>query len=192
MVPRNISTADTLSKNAEALKKAVSSPGLLSERYRQGQEIARQNREAAAGQPAPTPLVQPPDAGASAVQPTPGTFRPAGSPEQDIASGMTSAWAGAPPPQDDLLKYTPAQDAGPTTSQPTPEDVAVANLRKLQEQYMNMRAAPGIGLNKDIRQGIAGQQEALRGRGHHGGAAADHGRSPQGYAGCRRAVHQRP
>lgn len=119
------------------------------------------------------PAVAPPQMGAApAAQPTAvaapaapavpmaePTFRPAGSPEQDIASGMTTSWAEAPE-QPGVLRVNPPAPPPAATPAPSPmED----QLMALQNYYMGMRGAPSVSMNEDMRRGLAGQQEAIRG-----------------------------
>lgn len=88
---------------------------------------------------------------ATVVEPVPGVgVIREGTPGQASVSGALFAPPGA------------GQDAS-VAAAPSAQDETIANLRRIQEQYLGMRAAPGIGMNKDIRQGLAGQQAALRG-----------------------------
>lgn len=62
----------------------------------------------------------------------------------------------------DILRMTPGAGAtGPAA--PTERDLMDAEYQSLYKQYQNMRGAPVVGMNKDILQGIAGQQAAMRG-----------------------------
>ena len=79
-------------------------------------------------------------------------------PMSDLQTGMTTSWADAPE-SPGVLRSPPAP-AAPAAPQASPmED----QLMALQNYYMGMRGAPSVSMNEDMRRGLAGQQEAIRG-----------------------------
>jgi hypothetical protein len=85
----------------------------------------------------------------------PTVFRPTGSPEEDLASGMTTNWA-EQPTGNVGADLPPA----PPPTELTPEQKQQAQLEALRAQIMGMHA-PSVGMNKYQIRGFEGQQGAL-------------------------------
>jgi len=97
-----------------------------------------------------------PSAPAVVTQPT---YRASGSPEQDIQSGLTTNWS------EPVKSKVPGNVTVDTATQdapagPTEKEKQEKQLADLRAQIMGM-GAPSVGMNKYIKRGFEGQQEAL-------------------------------
>jgi hypothetical protein len=85
-------------------------------------------------------------------------------PMHDLETGMATRWSG---PETTVAGGTigiaPGAGAPAAPAAPTEQDRQLAMLDQIYAQYQGMRGAPVVGMNKDIIQGIAGQQAAMRG-----------------------------
>lgn len=85
-------------------------------------------------------------------------------PMYDLETGMATRWSG---PETTTAGGTVGLDPGAgatgAPAAPTERDRQLAMLDEIYAQYQGMRGAPVVGMNKDIVQGIAGQQAAMRG-----------------------------
>lgn len=62
-----------------------------------------------------------------------------------------------------IVTAPPVTPPTPEDTGPTPEEQTKASLEALYNQVLGQRAAPGVGMNKDLVRGLEGQQAALRG-----------------------------
>jgi hypothetical protein len=85
-------------------------------------------------------------------------------PAADLATGRTTMWSPAGQagvPDQGIGLNGPPPPAGATG--PTAQDDINQRLAALDAFYAGMRGAPRVAMNEDMRRGIAGQQEAMRG-----------------------------
>jgi len=168
---------------------AIPEGGLLSEQYKRGYErvhgspatqaqpqTAPAQTEASApdltlqgvqatSQPTATPAIpgyEPLMPGQPTVSGGPGV---AGTgPVADLATGQTTMWtpAGQAGVTGGVVYAPPGGEATGATGA-TGDAGMQANLAALRAYYTGMRGAPSVSMNEDMRRGIAGQQEAMRG-----------------------------
>lgn len=85
-------------------------------------------------------------------------------PVADLATGQTTMWtpAGQAGVTGGVVYAPPGGEATGATGA-TGDAGMQANLAALRAYYTGMRGAPSVSMNEDMRRGIAGQQEAMRG-----------------------------
>jgi len=147
---------------AERVASFFESEGLLGDRYKRG-------FNAAAGvTPAQAEVYTPPEASLpnltlESVQKSEPASQGYG-PMHDLETGMATRWSG---PETTTAGGTVGLDPGAgatgAPAAPTERELMDAQYQALYKEYQNMRGAPVVGMNKDIVQGIAGQQAAMRG-----------------------------
>ena len=147
---------------AERVASFFESEGLLGDRYKRG-------FNAAAGvTPEQSEVYTPPEASLpnltlESVQKSEPASQGYG-PMHDLETGMATRWSG---PETTTAGGTvglePGAGATGAPAAPTERDRQLAMLDEIYAQYQGMRGAPVVGMNKDIVQGIAGQQAAMRG-----------------------------
>ena len=148
---------------AERVASFFESEGLLGDRYKRGFNAA-----AGVTPPKQPEVYTPPEASLpnltlESVQKSEPASQGYG-PMYDLETGMATRWSG---PETTTSGGTVGLDPGAgatgAPAAPTERELMDAQYQALYKEYQNMRGAPVVGMNKDIVQGIAGQQAAMRG-----------------------------